>query len=185
MTSLDNLSHYVRVYDNAFPKHLCQELIKGFEDRSEKSIRQEYNGYPNFHLMYVTKMKNRTLGSSVSHHLNDVYQKYKKDINQDFFPKKPITMSQPKVKKYDMGTDDRYDRHVDITNQVDAKRYVAFLIFLNTVEEGGSTVFDSIGTVNAVQGRCIVFPPNWLYPHAGLRAISDNKYILSAYGLYK
>jgi hypothetical protein len=35
--------------------------------------------------------------------------------------------------------------------------------------------------VQARQGRCVIFPPNWLYPHRGLQPQDTDKYILSTY----
>jgi hypothetical protein len=55
--------------------------------------------------------------------------------------------------------------------------------YLNDVEEGGETEFESeFGfTVKPKQGRMVVFPPMWMFPHRGKQPISNSKYILSTY----
>jgi len=54
--------------------------------------------------------------------------------------------------------------------------------YLNDVEEGGETYFDTIDfTVQAKTGRLVIFPPLWTYPHSGRPPISDDKFIIGTY----
>jgi hypothetical protein len=61
--------------------------------------------------------------------------------------------------------------------------------YLNDVEEGGETAFDDKVSeyylkVKSKQGRIVMFPPMWMYPHKGLKPISNPKYIISTYMHY-
>ena len=51
------------------------------------------------------------------------------------------------------------------------------------MEEGGQTAFNDV-TIEAKEGRLILFPPLWMFPHAGKIPISNTKYILTTYLTY-
>ena len=51
--------------------------------------------------------------------------------------------------------------------------------------QGGETSFPTLGvTVSPMPGRMMVFPPLWLFPHAGMPPRDQAKYILHAYLWY-
>ena len=63
-----------------------------------------------------------------------------------------------------------------------ARRYLAFLFYLNDVQKGGQTEFRFHGRmIRPEAGSVLVFPPTWEYPHIGLPPISGPKYIMSTY----
>ncbi len=54
--------------------------------------------------------------------------------------------------------------------------------YLNDVECGGETAFRELGVrVQPRRGRLVMFPPFWMYRHAGPRPDSGLKYIVSTY----
>jgi len=62
---------------------------------------------------------------------------------------------------------------------------MVFLWYLNDVAEGGQTRFTDLSIdVQARCGRLLVFPPYWMYQHAGMSPKSNDKYILSTYLLF-
>ncbi|BCU94503.1 MAG: hypothetical protein CM15mV5_1640 [uncultured marine virus] len=46
-----------------------------------------------------------------------------------------------RIKKYTKNTEDQFAPHVDVGDHASAKRFLAFLVYLNDVEEGGETNF--------------------------------------------
>ena len=81
------------------------------------------------------------------------------------------------------GTDDQFLIHTDVQDHQSAKRYLAFLIYLNDDFKGGETTFPyNKLTIKPETGKVLVFPPTWQYPHSGLPVKSGNpKYIMSTY----
>ena len=78
----------------------------------------------------------------------------------------------------------KFEPHYDA---LDAKsnRYLVFLWYLNDVAEGGETEFCNFGLrVQARAGRLLMFPPYWMFQHAGLAPCSNDKYIVSTYLLF-
>ena len=63
-----------------------------------------------------------------------------------------------------------------------ARRFLVLFFYLNDVEEGGETYFQDIDfTVQPKEGRLLIFPPTWMFPHAGLKPVSNDKYIAGTY----
>ena len=84
--------------------------------------------------------------------------------------------------KYSATAGDRFDTHIDVGNHESARRFVSFFMYMNDVTEGGETFFEQLDyKVTAKCGRIVMFPPMWMFPHAGLPPVSDDKYIVTTY----
>lgn len=61
-------------------------------------------------------------------------------------------------------------------------RILAVVAYLNTVEDGGGTIFPLHDYVSEpVAGRLVIFPTTWQYPHLGAVPLSGDKWIISAF----
>ena len=88
------------------------------------------------------------------------------------------------LKRYRPGGDEAFQPHFDSIDAVCA-RYLVFLWYLNDVAAGGETEFLGLDLKVAPRaGRLLMFPPYWMYQHAGLPPVSGDKYILSTYMLF-
>ena len=59
-----------------------------------------------------------------------------------------------------------------------SSRIAAWMIYLNTVTDGGGTYFDNYDiTMNAVEGRCVIWPAYWTHMHRGIVSKTETKYI--------
>jgi hypothetical protein len=68
---------------------------------------------------------------------------------------------------------------------VRSQRYLVFLWYLHDVAEGGETEFPDLGIkIQARTGRLLMFPPYWMFQHAGLPPRSNDKYIVSTYLMF-
>ncbi len=53
---------------------------------------------------------------------------------------------------------------------------------MNTVTEGGGTRFDNFDmTVDAVEGRMVIWPPYWTHFHQGVVSNTQTKYIATGW----
>lgn len=166
---------FIQVYDYVFPHSLCTELIDAVNEENE---RIENNRRPNFY--------QRNIGKDPQYYglyelFTSLGKRYLKDMgyDDDILPSK-YGFEELRVKKYEVG--DSFDKHIDVSDHASAKRWLAFLVYLNDDFEGGETKFyNQDYVVRPKKGHVLVFPPLWLYPHAGLPVTKGEKYILTTY----
>lgn len=174
------LSDLVYVFDDALEKSVCDNLIKIFESESNhENINQ-----PGVNFDQITLFNNN--GSANPKEYHDVLfalQKFKDiyftKVGLDYFPKS-YSYEEVRIKRYQNNGKQLFDTHVDVVDHQTSKRFLAFLFYLNDVNDGGETVFN-FGHVKAKCGRLLMFPPLWMYPHKGSAPISGAKYIMSSY----
>jgi hypothetical protein len=89
-----------------------------------------------------------------------------------------------RIKRYLPNGQDFFGPHVDVVNQLSARRFITAFIYLNE-PEGGETVFSNLGLSIAPEtGKLLMFPPLWLFPHEGRPPRAIPKYILHTYLCY-
>lgn len=86
------------------------------------------------------------------------------------------------IQKYDK-LDGKYIYHNDAFIDFDKNRYRVFtyIWYLNTITEGGETVFWDVYKIKPEAGKLVLFPACWTFPHTGKMPISDNKYIITGW----
>ena len=65
-----------------------------------------------------------------------------------------------------------------------SSRFLVLFVHLSNNDSGHTTFPDRDIKVQPKQGRLLMFPPNWCYPHTGERVTDKPKYILGSYGHY-
>jgi len=183
------LKDYIQVYDDAIPKEVCTHAIKLFEE--EQHEEWDRSGCPQFTQFNITEHLEKHPESKdwdiIQYALIESAHRYAQEYMDQsncrkFFPPKS-SLEQFRLKKYRKGTDDRFERHVDVGDHLSAKRFLSLFWYLNDVEEGGETKFDEL-TIEPKQGRLLIFPPLWCFPHSGEPTISDDKYLVGTYCHY-
>jgi hypothetical protein len=183
-----DLVDLVHVYDDVLDSQTCQKLIDFYESNEELHEKISNNGTPNFTQINLTENHKQSDEIKSIHNLliSKVFE-YKK-LYYDFidarcFPNEHA-FEQFRIKKYNLGGEDRFDTHVDVKDYASARRFLSFFWYLNEVDEGGETIFaDKI--IKPKTGKLVVFPPLWMYPHRGAPPTSNPKYIMSTYLHYK
>jgi hypothetical protein len=180
------LSELIRVYDHALDPELCARIIEQVEaDPAEQFQRAQQRTWVEY---VITRNPNpkwreveRALIENMVRHLAEYATL---PVAGMLARKAPRAFEHLKVKKYLAGGDEphHFPLHVDVFDHRSAVRTVAFLWYLNTVDEGGETVFPILGTrVAARTGRLVIMPPYWMYEHVGEAPVSGDKYILTSY----
>ena len=190
---MDNL---IRVYDDVVDEESCERMIKMFEDSKDTQPVKLDDGDNSISFTQLTMVEHKEW-ESVQAGMLEVFQAYIMRYNIDLTLKSkqwPETYGYEaiRMKRYLDNDYDRFDPHVDVLNYETARRFLAFFIYLNDVEEGGETEFVNLykpGTyvpfkVEAQRGRLLMFPPLWPWYHAGRKPISNKKYIIHSYCHY-
>ncbi|AIX16551.1 hypothetical protein Syn7803US13_26 [Synechococcus phage ACG-2014f] len=86
-----------------------------------------------------------------------------------------------RVKRYDIG-EDYFHWHHDLRIDENRRmRSVAFIWYLNDVEEGGETEFSNGLKIRPEKGKLLLFPSTWNNVHRGNTPISNTKYAITSF----
>ncbi len=171
----------VGVYDDILSPDTCENLIRLFEDNSDQ---QEYINHDHKPCFTQINLNQHHMGmvKSLMPNVRFCYEKYKKDTSSFFLPRFSV-LEEFRVKRYLPNGEERFDEHVDVVNHASAIRALAFLFYLN--DNDGDTCFVNPPLIiHPRDGRVLVFPPTWEYPHSGISPNNQTKYIMSTYVHY-
>ena len=192
------MDRYIKIYDDVIDADSCNMLIGKFESAEEDQYEKVRQAERDKAIAFTQiNLANNDDWTSVQNGMLEMFQDYILAYINDcnIQPKQwPITYGYEaiRIKRYLDNDYDRFDPHVDVMNSETSKRFLAFFIYLNDVDEGGETEFVQLtkpGThiplkIKPQQGRLLMFPPTWQYYHAGLKPVSNPKYLIHSYCHY-
>ena len=186
---ITDLRHYVRTYDGDLQPAFCQRMIDSFQTlgRYHQPNGRGHRGgleCSAWTELNVTGLSDESFLAFFRARIDLALDRYNREVGLDIeVPNSPKTADLI-MKRYRPGADEQFQQHFDSIHEV-ANRYLVLFWYLNDVAEGGETVFRQLDIkVAARQGRMLVFPPYWMFQHAGMPPISGEKYILSTYLLF-
>ncbi|WP_458071053.1 2OG-Fe(II) oxygenase [Rhodanobacter sp. BL-MT-08] len=184
-----NAKSYVQTFDDALPKAFCEQLIASFQQTTDRHLVRSPGWRAGLDASSWTELDISALADDafkgyfykqVEDHLAIYNQRLGLTLP---VPSSPL-ISEMRIKRYRAEAREEFQPHFDAIYEV-ANRYLVFLWYLNDVAEGGETEFCDLGIkVSARAGRLLMFPPYWMYQHAGRPPLSGDKYILSMYMLF-
>ena len=192
------MDRYIKIYDDVIDADSCNMLIGKFEMAEEDQYENVRQAERDKAIAFTQiNLVNNEDWASVQNGMLQVFQDYIMAYINDckIQPKQwPETYGYEaiRMKRYQNNNYDRFDPHVDVKNYETSRRFLAFFIYLNDVDEGGETEFINInkpGTyiplkITPRRGRLLMFPPLWMYYHAGLKPVSNNKSLIHSYCHY-
>jgi hypothetical protein len=175
------LTDYIRIYENAMPHDLCDEMIERFESSEQVFDGKKENSECSFSELNVTKDEAFKDIQPVLMKVTELaVGKYQSEVPSKIFPEQ-VGCELFRMKKY-RPEEDLYPYHVDVNNYASAKRFLSLIWYLNDVEKGGDTFFPHPNVrVQPKRARLLVFPSMWMYPHVGEKPVSNAKYIVGTY----
>lgn len=176
------MTKYIKIYDNALSADLCSRLINNFSGHGLDTHEFYDDEYKRFNqlTLHHDDFKQKELIDELLVIMQSLYMQYVQDtqLEQYQIPKK-IGYEGLRIKKY-YDAECEFKPHVDVVDYDSSKRFMSFLFYLNSTEDGDTIFFDQNLKVKPVLGRVVMFPPLWCYPHQGSKS-SQDKYILSTY----
>jgi prolyl 4-hydroxylase len=183
------LADYIRVYDDVLAPDFCARMIAGFEEgiaiqtRNGRGVRAglEQSAWTE---LDVGRIADHAFQGFFLAQIDRFLDRYNADVKLVIpVPARPRT-DRLILKRYRPGGEEAFQPHFDALDEV-SNRYLVFLWYLNDVEQGGETEFCDLDIkVTPRTGRLLMFPPYWMYQHAGRPPISGDKYILSTYLMF-
>ena len=163
------------------PTNFCDYLINLYETNAGNHERVDIDSKPTFTQLNLNKYHTNVV-SNLCNYFLVALDFYKRDVSQAKYLPQFKYLEEFRIKKYEVGGQDRFDEHVDVVNYQSSKRSLAMLFYLNDVDSGGKTIFPYQNKeFTPSRGEVIIFPPTWEYPHLGEPPVSNPKYIMSTY----
>lgn len=184
----EKLTDYIKVYDDICDEIICDQIVDSFEAEEENQIYIDRSQRPTFTEMNISQQymkKNITwmpIQKQVQSMFVEAVSRYmdELDLGPDFPDK--YAFEEFRVKRYRENSTDEFADHVDVGDHNSARRFLVCFLYLNDVEVGGTTEFPKLShTITPKRARILVFPPTWMYRHAGRPVVKGKKYILGTY----
>jgi prolyl 4-hydroxylase len=90
----------------------------------------------------------------------------------------PFQIEAFNIQKYNPG-DGFYKWHCESNLRI--RRIVVWMIYLNTVENGGTEFMHQNHIEKAEAGKLLIWPPDWTHAHKGQISETETKYILTGW----
>ena len=183
------LERFVQVYDHALPPAVCAKMIESFHalERFQRPNGQGQRAgleQSRWTELDISALSDAGFRSMLLHNMHTHLQRYVDTLGLTIPVPATENISELIIKRYRAGGDDSFQPHFDSLGSV-SNRYLVFIWYLNDVTQGGETEFVDLGLeVKPASGRLLVFPPYWMFQHAGRPPLSNDKYILSTYFLF-
>jgi len=187
-------NNFIRVIDNAVSSELCEQIIAEFKrdhtlhhhdgDRYIELETYDQRGQGKWNPKLEARARRwNPLTDSIAQTVVEMTTDYRARWDPYLMTPQVWSMEGIRVKSYEPNVHE-FRLHVDQGNRDNACRFIACLIYLNNNEAGTEFPQEQF-TVSAEQGRMVLFPPNWQFPHRGLMPTINTKYILSTYLHFK
>lgn len=189
MPSDPTLSHFVRTYEASLPAAFCAELIAHFKANAGAQTANGRGHRAGLEDSAWTELNlNRSAPAAwlatLRGDVDAALARYNSDVRLSLPVPPTPKLADFILKRYRPEAGERFQLHFDSIYQV-SNRYLVMLWYLNAVPAGGETVFPDLElAISPAPGRLLVFPPYWLYQHAGEPPVGGDKFILSTYLLF-
>ncbi len=157
------LCSLVAVKDGVLPLDTCQGLIDKFNDEPEvkRAACREYQ----FDVLNCNETPGwRPAAQYVASLASQAANEYFENLGVRRFVPSVEHFEHVRMKRYRPG--DEFTDHVDVGDAATAGRMLACLFYLNDCD-GGETSFGDGFDIRPRAGRLVLFPPMWMFPHAG------------------
>lgn len=178
---------FVKQYKGVLGKTFCHNVICKFEKDDNKSKGETTNGlfedYKKSMDLHSDKWEGEgwnIIYSVLQDALHSFIIKYYTELGENFKPYKVTTDSGFQIQHY-RANEGKYDFHNDFFLNEKGFRTLAYIFYLNDIEEGGETEFYDETKIKAEQGKLLIFPALWTYTHKGNMPISNDKYIITGW----
>lgn len=193
--SINKVAESIFVYENALSDSLCDEIHSFYYENFELTSKGITVG--GSHQDVKNTFDIRSWRDVPEGPLRDKYFQIDQKIYQslkviseayiehfDWLKTAPKLMDSGYLWQMYPANDGFYKEHIDgecWTKSV-ANRVLAFVVYINTVEEGGETYFRYQDVaIRPVKGSVAIFPTSWTHPHQAMMPISNDKLILSSF----
>jgi len=179
MTTPDFIEEY------KIEESLCDELIKYWKDNVEyKKIGECGNGNVNKNIkdstdvLFYNDTNNQHLKglfSCLSNCVEGYMKKYNFAQNHNIH-----TFMLNIIQRYNKGTGYKL-LHYERADRYTMNRQLVYMVYLNTLKNGGTHFPYQNKTLDAVKGKLVIWPSDFTHPHVGVISNEKEKYIATGW----
>ena len=188
--------NFISIYDNALTSAECK-FIRDYHDSDDYllSIRQEgmtlsdtvnkewKDSHDRYMAMYIDgAYQNNGVNNIIAKSIKEHIEKYKEENPELNLLNKWVIREAWNLQKYNPGGG-YHILHCENYNTGNHRTNIlAWMYYLNTGREGGGTYFSNFDlTVNAEEGRLVIWPAYWTHFHKGIVSKTYDKYIATGW----
>ena len=188
--------NFISIYDYALTPEECK-FIRDYHDSDDYllSIRQEgktlgdtvqkhwKDSHDRYMAMYIDgAYQNNGVNNIIAKSIKEYIEKYKEENPELNLLDEWVIRDNYNLQKYDPGGG-YHVLHCENYNTGNHRTNIlAWMYYLNTVREGGGTYFSNFDlTVNAEEGRLVIWPAYWTHFHKGIVSKTYDKYIATGW----
>lgn len=188
MPANPTLSHFVRTYEGSIDAPRCAEWIAHFNAADAARTdngRGHRQGLDHSGWTELNVSRDAPAGwvDALRRQVPEILARYNREVGLSIPVPASTKLADFILKRYRPGGRDRFELHFDSIYEV-SNRYLVLLWYLNDVDAGETVFPDLEVAISPRAGRLLVFPPYWLFQHAGEPPVGGDKYILSTYLLF-
>ena len=188
--------NFISIYDNALTPPECK-FIRDYHDSDDYllSIRQEgktlgdtvqkhwKDSHDRYMAMYIDgAYQNNGVNNIIAKSIKEHIEKYKEENPELNLLDKWVIRDNYNLQKYSPGGGYHILHCENYNTGKHRTNILAWMYYLNTVREGGGTYFANFDlTVNAVEGRLVIWPAYWTHFHKGIVSKTYDKYIATGW----
>ena len=175
------LRNFVRGFDNALSKEMCESLIEWFESEPEVKTVETNRETRKDKQMWLTEASE--LYSPLQKVKFDMMRDYLKEFPYAYRGARTLTTPESKIQRTNPMGGGFHNFHAEISHVENCKRALVWTIYLNDIPEGeGETEFlyEKI-RIQPRQGMGCIFPSAWMYQHRGNPVHNYSKYIATGW----
>ncbi len=182
--------NFIEIFDNAVSSEDCKSIVKYFDDHKNEQqqgtvghkgvVNRQYKdtleipGRLFTNMTFIEKALLEPIAKGTAEYVN----KYKEiaghiarwDLENGY-----------NLQKYNPGSA-YWIPHTEHSSIASGYRMLVWMIYLNTISDGGGTKFTCYDkTVNAEEGRLVIWPASWTHTHHGCVSPTEYKYIATGW----
>lgn len=187
--------NFIGIYDDAYTSEYCKQVIEYVDKFEESGLgvnrQQQVPGMPKpekddlqiytaENIVYLPMDINYSLGKHFLEPLTGYLKTYFEQYGVlDQAP--PLHVFSTKLQKTRVGQG-YHVWHCEDLDRIYQNRVLAWMMYLNTVDEGGETEFLYFPKrIKPIEGRLIIWPAGFTHTHRGNPPLSNTKYVVTGW----
>lgn len=183
------MNNFIEEYDNCLKQLECEYIIEWFENNKDLHktgetgsgfINKTKKASTDIHMNFLKDPSdiNWTIFNTIQPNIEKYRKKYP-EIDEYVYPWS--LRSDWNIQRY-LPNEGYFATHCETTCKENSYRVMAWMIYLNTVNNGGGTYFPQYSkTISPEQGKLVMWPSYWTHLHHGICSPTETKYIATGW----